>query len=93
MNLSDWAERVGVSKFTAYRWFREGTLPLSAEKLGRLVLVDMERSENPVRRTVLYVRVSCHDQGVISTARWPVFKWATRCACRSTKYSPRSARP
>jgi putative resolvase len=40
-NLSDWAERVGMSKFTAYRWFREGTLPVRAQKLGRLILVDM----------------------------------------------------
>jgi predicted site-specific integrase-resolvase len=41
VNLSDWAERVGVSKFTAYRWFREGTLPVPAQKVGRLILVDM----------------------------------------------------
>jgi putative resolvase len=46
MNLSDWAQRVGVSKFTAYRWFREGTLPVPAQKLGRLILVDMELRES-----------------------------------------------
>ncbi|MGB9222258.1 MAG: IS607 family transposase, partial [Mycobacterium sp.] len=27
MNLADWAESVGVNRHTAYRWFREGTLP------------------------------------------------------------------
>ena len=27
VNLSEWAERVGVSKFTAYRWFREAGAP------------------------------------------------------------------
>ena len=38
VNLSEWADCVGVSKFTAYRWFREGTLPVPAERVGRLIL-------------------------------------------------------
>ena len=42
MNLSEWAARVGVSKFTAYRWFREGTLPVPAQRVGRLILVQTE---------------------------------------------------
>lgn len=62
MNLSDWAERVGVSKFTAYRWFREGTLPIPARRVGRLILVDVATEAAPIARTVLYARVSCHDQ-------------------------------
>ena len=41
MNLSEWASRVGVSRFTAYRWFREGTLPVPARRAGRLILVDV----------------------------------------------------
>jgi hypothetical protein len=32
MNLADWAASVGVNRHTAYRWFRQGTLP--AERVG-----------------------------------------------------------
>jgi putative resolvase len=37
--LADWAESVGPSRHTAYRWFREGTLPVPAQRVGRLILV------------------------------------------------------
>jgi predicted site-specific integrase-resolvase len=53
MNLSEWADRVGVSKFTAYRWFREGTLPVPAERVGRLILVNVDVAERELARTVL----------------------------------------
>lgn len=62
MNLSEWADRVGVSKFTAYRWFREGTLPVPAERAGRLILVNAGVAERESARTVLYARVSSHDR-------------------------------
>ena len=62
MNLSEWADRVGVSKYTAYRWFREGTLPVPAERVGRLILVNVDVAERESPRTVLYARVSSHDQ-------------------------------
>jgi putative resolvase len=39
VNLAVWAESVGVNGHTAYRWFREGTLPVPAERVGRLILV------------------------------------------------------
>ena len=42
MNLSDWADRVGVNKHTAYRWYREGKLPVPARRVGRLILVDRD---------------------------------------------------
>ena len=60
--MSEWADRVGVSKFTAYRWFREGTLPVPAERAGRLILVNAGVAEREPARTVLYARVSSHDQ-------------------------------
>lgn len=60
--MSEWADRVGVSKFTAYRWFREGTLPVPAERVGRLILVNVDVAEREPARTVLYARVSSHDQ-------------------------------
>jgi putative resolvase len=66
MNLSDWADRVGVNKHTAYRWSREGKLPVPARRVGRLILVDVDDSISPVTgrsaRTVVYARVSSHDQ-------------------------------
>jgi len=62
VNLSEWADRVGVSKFTAYRWFREGTLPVPAQRVGRLILVNVDAAERESARTVLYARVSSHDQ-------------------------------
>ena len=40
VNLKEWAEREGVHHVTAYRWFREGKLPVPARRVGRLILVD-----------------------------------------------------
>jgi putative resolvase len=51
-----------VSKFTAYRWFREGTLPVPAERVGRLILLNGDVAKRESARTVLYARVSSHDQ-------------------------------
>jgi len=51
-----------VSKFTAYRWFREGTLPVPARRVGRLILVDIDAPKASAGRTVVYARVPSHDQ-------------------------------
>lgn len=53
MNLAAWAERNGVSRVTACRWFLAGLLPVPARKVGRLVLVD-EPSGNSDPRLRLY---------------------------------------
>jgi putative resolvase len=62
--LADWAESVGVNRHTAYRWFREGTLPVPAERVGRLILVRAGGSAVSAAPAgaVLYARVSSHDQ-------------------------------
>ena len=62
MSLSEWAGRVGVSKFTAYRWFWEGILPVPAEWVGRLILVNGGVAEREPARMVLYARVPPHGQ-------------------------------
>ena len=62
MNLADWAESVGVNRHTAYRWFREGTLPVPAERVGRLILVRTTAVSESAAGVVLYARVSSHDQ-------------------------------
>ncbi|MFZ0832272.1 MAG: IS607 family transposase [Mycobacterium sp.] len=63
MNLAGWAERNGVARVTAYRWFRAGLLPVPARKVGRLILVDdPSLPAEPRTRTAVYARVSSADQ-------------------------------
>jgi predicted site-specific integrase-resolvase len=63
MNLAAWAERNGVVRVTAYRWFRAGLLPVPARRVGRLTLVDDPSvPAGPGRRTGVYARVSSADQ-------------------------------
>jgi predicted site-specific integrase-resolvase len=63
VNLAAWAERNGVARVTAYRWFRVGLLPVRARRVGRLILVNDPAVEESRRgRTVVYARVSSADQ-------------------------------
>ena len=65
MNLTEWARAQGVAPRTAYRWFREGMLPVPAERVGpRTILVNIEANTTPelVGGVGLYARVSSHDQ-------------------------------
>ena len=51
---------------TAYRWFREGTLPVPAIRVGpRTILVNVDAvacGPKPAAGVGLYSRVSSHDQ-------------------------------
>lgn len=51
----------GVHPVTAYRWFREGKLPVPARRAGRLILVE-PRPVASESRVVVYARVSSSDQ-------------------------------
>jgi predicted site-specific integrase-resolvase len=63
MNLAVWAERNGVARVTAYRWFRAGLLPVPAQRVDRLILVDEAAgSAGPQGCTAVYARVSSADQ-------------------------------
>ncbi|AEF42585.1 IS607 family transposase [Hoyosella subflava] len=63
MNLATWAQRNGVARVTAYRWFRSGLLPVPARKVGRLILVDDPAAEMQSSGcTAVYARVSSADQ-------------------------------
>lgn len=63
MNLTDWAKAQGVHPQTAYRWFREGTLPVPAVRVGpRTVLVNVDAPATQTNGVGLYARVSSHDQ-------------------------------
>ncbi len=65
MKLTDWARAEGVHPKTAYRWWREGTLPVPARQVSaRMILVD-DPKYAPAGDHVgvgLYARVSSHDQ-------------------------------
>ena len=64
MNLTELAHAQGVHVTTAYRWYREGTLPVPARKVGRLLLVSPDTAAVPPGQggAGRYARVSCHDQ-------------------------------
>jgi putative resolvase len=65
VNLTEWAHAQGIHVQTAYRWYREGTLPVPARKVGRLILVSPETAAMVPRKAEgagLYARVSSHDQ-------------------------------
>jgi predicted site-specific integrase-resolvase len=64
MNLREWALSQGVHPQTAYRWYRQGKLPVPARKMGKLILVgDLEATpKSSAGRSVIYARVSSTDQ-------------------------------
>lgn len=65
MNLTEWARAQGIAPRTAYRWFREGALPVPAERVGpRTILVNIDANTSPTVTggVGLYARVSSHDQ-------------------------------
>jgi putative resolvase len=62
MKLAEWARSNGVHPQTAYRWFRQGTMPVPARRLpSGTILVDTPGSP-PGGRVVLYARVSSHNR-------------------------------
>ena len=63
MNLAAWAERNGVARVTAYRWFHAGLLPVPAQRVGRLILVNDVTAETARHGlTAVYACVSSADQ-------------------------------
>jgi putative resolvase len=62
MKLAEWARANGVHPQTAYRWFRQGTMPVPARRLPSGTILVNNPGSPPGGRVVLYVRVSAHDQ-------------------------------
>jgi len=62
--LTEWARLQGLHPQTAYRWFREGKLPVPAVRVNsRSVLVAPDAALASARGGLgLYARVSSHDQ-------------------------------
>ena len=61
MKLSTWAKKQGISYRTAWRWFKEGKLPVRAEqtKTGTILVTEHTVETHDV---AIYARVSSHDQ-------------------------------
>ncbi|MHB1844449.1 MAG: IS607 family transposase [Deltaproteobacteria bacterium] len=64
MNLHEWAEAQHIHPQTAYRWFREGKLPVPAQRVGGLIVVgDLTKCVSAhTGKTAIYARVSSADQ-------------------------------
>ncbi len=83
MKLSDWARAQGVHPKTAYRWWREGTLPVPARQINaRTILV--EEPKLPDNTGVgLYARVSSHDQRAdLDRQMARLVSWAVQSSAR-----------
>lgn len=61
MKLSQWARKQGISYRTAWRWFKEGNLPVPVEQMpnGTILIKDTTAELNHV---AIYARVSSSDQ-------------------------------
>jgi putative resolvase len=83
MKLAAWARANGVHPQTAYRWFRQGTMPVPARRLpSGTILVQVPGSDDDGggldQRAVLYARVSTHDQrGELDRQVTRLSGWAT----------------
>src|SRR5215218_2608730 len=81
MKLAAWARANGVHPQTAYRWFRQGTMPVPARRLpSGTILVQVPGSDHDGldQRAVLYARVSAHDQrGELDRQVTRLSGWAT----------------
>jgi putative resolvase len=61
MKLSDWAKQQGISYRTAWRWFKNGKLPVSVRQTATGTIL-IEELKADMREAVLYARVSSSDQ-------------------------------
>lgn len=63
MELREWAAREGVHYQTAWRWWRDGTLPVPARQTAAgAILVEVPGAGSGAAGVVVYARVSSHDQ-------------------------------
>jgi predicted site-specific integrase-resolvase len=80
MNLAEWADSQNIHPQTAYRWFRQGRLPVPARRVGGLILVGSLSGAGPQPdgTTAVYARVSSADQKADLDAQVArVTAWAT----------------
>jgi len=89
LNLKEWAKAQGVHPQTAYRWFREGKLPVPAVKVSdRMILVAPEAAlgARNLAGVGLYARVSSHDQRADLDRQLARLKaWAAQAGLRAVR--------
>ena len=61
MKLSAWAKKQGISYRTAWRWFKDGTLPVEVEQTPTGTILVKETPQKDLQVAV-YARVSSSDQ-------------------------------
>jgi putative resolvase len=62
VRLSQWARQEGIHYQTAWKWFKDGTLPVNARQTATgTILVDVP-AVSPAGGVALYARVSSSDQ-------------------------------
>ena len=61
MKLSTWAKQQCISYRTAWRWFKEGALPVAAEQTATGTILIKESPSAP-EHVAIYARVSSSDQ-------------------------------
>ena len=61
VNLASWAERNGVARVTAYRWFRAGVLPVPARAVHSptSVVTTPRSTSHATRNPVSYTHLNC----------------------------------
>jgi putative resolvase len=66
MRLVDWAEKQGIAYMTAWRWFKQGKMPVKTIQTpsGMILVEDGNGSgtTTQLKATAIYARVSSHDQ-------------------------------
>ena len=75
-----WAKQTGVHYRTAYGWWRKGLLPVPAYQTpSGSIMVDVPMDPAVENRSVVYARVSSHDQSESLNAQVArVSMWATQ---------------
>jgi len=62
VKLSDWAKREGIHYQTAWKWFKQGTLPVPARQTATGTILVAEPAVDGAVGVALYARVSSSDQ-------------------------------
>jgi putative resolvase len=62
MKLSTWAKQQGISYMTAWRWFRDGKLPVQAEQMPTGTIIVKDAAGADTKGVVLYAHVSSAEQ-------------------------------
>ena len=62
MKLLAWAKKQGISYTTAWRWFRDGRLPVRAEQMATGTVIVHDEEAPAAAAVALYARVFSHEQ-------------------------------